>query len=231
MRRVSIVLGVVLALTVATFVSLAEEDGQFVVPGEVAAAAAARLADAHIGDLFAAMKVLASTADLQVGVWGGMRDLLAQFEQQPVSFNAWFLLPDGSYYKVEEGLTDQNLSDRAYFPKVMAGEATLGDLVVSKSTGRKSMAMTVPIERSGAVIGALGVTVYLDDLSRLIAEELALPEGFVLFAYAEDGEMALHSNPNLLLEEVAESGVDLAAAATATSSLLGWTFVVGIAGD
>lgn len=231
MRKTWVVLGAVAAWVVVPFVCGADVEASFSVSGDVAASAAAGLADAHIGGLLDMMGILASTADLQVGVWGGMRGLLGRFEGLPISFNAWYLLPDGSYYKVESGLTGKNLSDRAYFPRVMAGETTLGDLVVSKSTGRKSMVMTVPIERSGTIIGALGVTVYLDDLTELLLAALALPDGVILFAYDGSGRMAVHSDTNLLLADVSESGVDTAMSASAVSSVLGWTFVVGASGN
>jgi len=228
MKRAPILIAILLTLAAAPLVGLAEETS-VCVPCSVAAASAASLVDAHVGGLLQTMELLASTADLQVGVWTGMRDLLARFEQLPISFNAWFLLTDGSYYKVESGLTGKNLSDRAYFPKVMAGETTLGDLVVSKSTGRKSMVMTVPIVRSGAVVGALGATVYLDDLSALIANALELPSGLGFYARTADGRIALHAAPDLLLEDASTAGVS--AAAEALSEILGWVVVVGSTTD
>jgi len=228
MKRATVLTAILLALAVAPMVGLAEETS-VCIPYSVAAASAANLVDAHVGGLLYTMELLASTADLQVGVWTGMRNLLGRFEQLPISFNAWFLLPDGSYYKVESGLTGKNLSDRAYFPKVMAGETTLGDLVVSKSTGRKSMVLTVPIVRSGAVVGALGATVYLDDLSQLIADALDLPAEVGFYARTADERIALHTDPDLLLEGASTAGVS--AVAEAFSETLGWAVVVGSTGD
>ena len=158
-----------------------------------------------------------------------MQELLAEFELLPISFNIWYLLPDGNYYKVASGLTGKNLSDRAYFPIVMAGEATIGDLVVSKSTGRKSMVMTVPIERSGEIVGALGATVYLDDLADLVLATVDLPEGVVLFAHTPTGEITMHPDSDLLLESANGLDYDGPSAARANSSLLDWTFVLGFA--
>ena len=226
MRKVWITVGMAVALSAMPVASVAGEDGSLCVDGAVVAASAAGLVDAHVGGLLKMMEVLASTADLQVGLWGGMRDLLGRFEELAISFDAWFLLPDGSYYKVDGGLTGSNLSDRGYFPKVMAGEITLGDLVVSRSTGRKSMVMTVPIVREETIVGALGATVFLDDLGRLIADALALPEGIAFFAYAPDGSITLHANPERLLQDAAEAGFDRTGAAEAVSDLLGWKFVV-----
>lgn len=229
MRKTWIVFGVMLSLAIAAPMAVSQAD--YEIDASVAARAAAELADAHLGGLLDMMGILASTADLQVGVWGGMKDLLGRFEQLPVSFNAWYLLPDGSYYKVATDLASANLSDRAYFPKVMAGETTYGDLVVSKSTGRKSMVMTAPIVRSGEVIGALGATVYLDDFSTLILDALDLPAGLTLFAYTADGLIAFHPNAEVLLEDVESAGVDLDATVSATAEFLGWVFAVGPAAE
>jgi len=224
MRRTWIAVSVVLAVAVGVPAASAQETPEL---DAVVARAAAELTDAYLGSLHDMMGILASTADLQVGIWGGMQPLLERFESLPVSFNVWFLLPNGSYYKVASGLASANLSDRGYFPKVMAGEATSGDLVVSRSTGRKSMVMTVPIKRSGEVIGALGATVYLDDFSALILDALEIPEGIGLYARTAEGQIALHANADLLLEAADLSGLDEAASSSATAEFLGWVFVVG----
>ena len=224
MKRAWIVVGLVLALAV-TPVALAQDSIE--IDASVVARAAAELADAYLGGLHDMMGILATTADLQVGVWGGMQELLGRFETLPAPFDAWYLLPDGSYYKVETGLASANLSDRNYFPKVMAGEATYGDLVVSKSTGRKSMVMTVPIERSGSVIGALGVTVYLDEFSALILDALEIPEGMGLFAHTPEGRITMHADVDLLLEGADASGIEQDVPVGVASDFLGWIFVVG----
>jgi hypothetical protein len=193
----------------------------------VGVSAAAALVEAHVSWLLDSMHVVTAANELKSGDWETMKSLLGQFEESTVSYNAWFLKPDGSYYKVATGLASANLSDRAYFAKVMAGETTLGDLVVSRSTGRKSMVLTAPIEIGGVVIGALGVTLYLDDFVALIVDSLDLPADLVLYAYDASGQMALHSDVELLLEDVSSAGVDSESAVSTVSELLGWTFVLG----
>jgi len=196
---------------------------------EVGVSAAVALVEAHIGWLVDSMHVLTAANELKSGDWETMKPLLAQFEESDVSFNAWFLMPDGSYYKVATGQASANLSDRAYFPKVMAGEMTLGDLVVSRSTGRQSMVLTAPIEIGDVVIGALGVTLYLDDFVELIATSLGLSGNLVLYAFDDSGRMALHTDTELLLEDVSAAGVSAEHSVSKVSELLGWTFVLGIA--
>jgi hypothetical protein len=231
MRKIRCVAVLLAVLAVASALCVPQSETELAVGAQSVASAAAALTDAHVGNLLFMMGILASTADVQVGIWGGMQELLRRFELLPMSFNVWYLLPDGNYYQVETGLAGGNLSDRDYFPRVMAGEATLGDLVVSKSTDRKSMVMTVPIERSGEIIGALGATIYLDDLSDLILSSLELPEDLVLYAHTPTGQITLHADSTLLFEIASRAGVDSSSAVTAMSPLLGWIFVLGPATD
>jgi len=186
------------------------------------------LAETYITGLIESMHILTATADLRTGDWEQMKDLLARFEQSELSYNAWFLKPDGSYYKVETGLQSANLSDRDYYTQVMAGETTLGDLLVSRSTGRKSMILTAPIFDGASVIGALGVTLYLDDFSALLNGQLLLPEGVGFYAYRnEEPVISLHANSELLLDPLASAGILFAPGGIDVSDFLGWTFLLG----
>lgn len=187
-----------------------------------------KLAESAIVGLVESMNVMTATANMRTGEWSQMEDLVAQFEESELSYNAWFLKPDGSYYKVGSGLASANLSDRAYFSKVMGGEATLGDLVVSRSTGRKSMILTAPIFNGPSVIGALGVTLYLDDFSVYLSDALNLAEGISFYAYDQDDlVICVHPDASLLLEADSASGIQMAAGGHELSDLLGWGFVLG----
>ena len=186
------------------------------------------LAESYLSGLIESMHIMTASADLRTGDWEQMKGLLAQFEESELSYNAWFLKPDGSYYKVETGLQSANLSDRDYYTRVMAGETTLGDLLVSRSTGRKSMILTAPIYNGPSVIGALGVTLYLDDFSALLHDQLRLPEGVGFYAYRnEDPVICVHASPDSLLEPLASAGILLASGGIEVSDFLGWTFLLG----
>jgi hypothetical protein len=136
----------------------------------------------------------------------------------------WFVLPDGSYFTVDLGKTNQNLSDRAYFPRLMAGNEVLGDLVISKSTGKKSLIAAVPVKKEGEVIGGLGVSIFLDDLSTTLAEELQLPDDMVFYATTADNNVALHSDTELILAENPDLPKHVV---SETSPLTGWRFALG----
>jgi C4-dicarboxylate-specific signal transduction histidine kinase len=182
------------------------------------------LADCHISSYANALESLAITQEVQSGDWEEMSGLLANVEEAQVHGTMWFVLPDGSYSTVELEQTGMNLSDRAYFPGLMAGNKILGDLVVSKSTGEKSLIAASPVMKEGEVIGGLGVSIFLDDLSTNLAEALALPEDMVFYATTEDGEVALHSDTQIIFETnpvLAENVV------YETSPLTGWRFALG----
>ena len=226
--RIAGVFGLAIVMCSVGVVAQAQED--FTLNAAFGVRVIARLAEAHVGGLIDAMHTMTATADMRTGDWDQMEDLLAQFQESVLSYDAWFLKLDGSYYKVGTGLASANLSDRAYFARVMAGETTASDLVVSRSTGRKSMVLTAPIFNGPSVIGALGVTLYLDDFSALLHDELALPDGVDFYAYQEESSViCVHADSSLLLEPIASAGTVLAPQGLEVSDTLGWVFILGTA--
>jgi len=182
------------------------------------------LADSYIESCVNSMKVLAMTQEVQSENWEEMVGLLTKVDQIQVPGTRWFVLPDGSYFTVELGKTDKNLSDRAYFPRLMAGNNVLGDLVVSKSTGKKSLVAAVPVMKEGKVIGGLGTSIFLNDLSDILAEELGLSDSMVFYAVSAENEVALHSNTESILQEPPDLPKNVV---YKTSSLTGWRFALG----
>jgi hypothetical protein len=193
---------------------------------DVAASAAAGLFDTYLGGLIRTMSVLAIAGEVRTGDWVSMRPLLVAFQEGSLPMATWFAEPDGGYYTVDAGRSSANLSDRPYFPIVLSGEVAKGFLVVSRSTGRQSMVVAVPVFDGGQVIGVLGVSVFLDTLSEAIAEDLALPSDLAFVALTADDEIALHSDPDLLLLGADEAAVRSDDATPRMSELLDWTFWV-----
>lgn len=225
MNKAGVLAGVCLALCLA-MAGCGGCDGPAAgLDAEVGASAAVALTEADIEGVVGCMDVMALTDEVRSAEWDDMVGLLTEFEGTKVPLVAWFALPDGSYYTVDAGKVSANLSDRAYFPRVMAGETVIGDLVVSKSTGRKAMVAVVPVRDNGDVVGALGVSVYLDELSQLVAGGLDLPEDAVLYAVNGDGAIALHTDTGLIMENTSALG-ECAGAVSSESSLLGWTFTL-----
>lgn len=194
--------------------------------GAVGANAAAGIFDGYVEGLLRTMTVVALTGEARSADWETVRPLLEAFQEASLPMATWFLEPDGGYWTVDGGRSSANLSDRAYFPVVMAGEIAKGYLVVSRSTGRKSMVIVVPVIEEGEVIGGIGVSVFLDTLSEAIGESLGLPVDLAFLALTADDEIALHTDPDLLLLGSDDAGVGLGDAASAASTVLDWVFWV-----
>ena len=106
----------------------------------------------------------------------------------------------------------------------MAGNKVLGDLVVSKSTGKKSLIVAVPVRSDGEVIGGVGATIFLENLSELLAEELGLSPGMTFYAVTSEGEVALHLETGLIMGENPPLPTNVV---TKTSPLTGWRVALG----
>ena len=149
--------------------------------------------DGRLSAALTGLAAVAATDDAASGQWARLRGPLTTVSGQ-VTTNAaiWFARPSGSYYTVQKGLAGLSLADRAYFPRLMAGHDVFGDLVVSKSTGKRSCIVAVPIRAHGHVIGALGASIDLLKLSQWVNTVTALPATMVFYALNAKGETTLH---------------------------------------
>lgn len=232
MKRVLTALVAILAL-VSTAVGCASTTGGSKIDANVGVSALAALADSHIGSYANSMAALAATQDVQSGDWAVMSPMLQKVVQsdtatrvgQPASAaTMWYVLPDGSYYTVGQGKQSANLSDRPYFPRIMAGNVVIGDLVVGKSTGKKSVVIAVPVMKGGKVVGGLGSSVFLDELSATLRDELGLPDTMVFYAVNSGNEVALHSDKAMIMAAAPTLSKNVQ---SHTSSLTGWRFALG----
>jgi hypothetical protein len=149
-------------------------------------------ADLRIRSVQQSLELLVSTAEVKSGKWEAMKGLLEVYQKSDGKLIVWYVRPDGTYYTVDKGLMDVKLSDRSYFPDLMAGKEITGSLVVSKSTGQRSAVIAVPIEEAGKVLGGVGVSLFLDRLSEDVASALSLRPGVAFFALAPNGQTGLH---------------------------------------
>jgi hypothetical protein len=167
----------------------------------------AALGEGHMETVVRGLELISATEEARSGEWEKMGGLLAEFKKSGIKAAAvWFVLPDGSYYTVEKGLTGLNLSDRPYFPRLMAGEEITGELVLSKSTGKRSAVVAVPIKKNGKVIGALGTSLSVEGISRMIDEEMGLPGNLIFYALDQKGQTSLHRVSALLFGYPSDMG-------------------------
>ena len=167
----------------------------------------AALTEGHVEMVLHGLKIISSTEEAQSGEWEKMKRVLAAFEASGIKASAvWFVRTDGSYYTVAKGLVDQNISDRPYFQRLMAGEETTGDLVISRSTGKRSAVVAVPVKRDGRIIGGLGTSLDLEEMSRMLDEKMGLPQNMFFYALDQKGQTSLHRTSALLLAYPSDMG-------------------------
>lgn len=228
--------------------------GAISVPGDVALASLMTLSDGYLQKFADSFSVFALTHEARSANWSVIRTPLAAIAARNIDALVWFALPDGSYWSVQEGHASGNLSDRPYFPHVLAGETVVGPLVVSKATRKCSAIVAVPITNDrGVVIGVLGASVYLDQLSARLNNEMAMSADMIFYSFDATPLLALEWDPQLIFVDPFSLGQDIRevfeymlsldegtvryrwtaewrTVIFRRSTVTGWWYVVGIAG-
>ena len=172
------------------------EPTDFVIEGRVALASLMSIGDGHLQQIANHFRILATSEDGRSAEWERIRGPLSVVDQFGVRGLLWFALPDGSYWSVQSGKAAGNLSDRGYWPRLMAGQTVVGDLVASKATGKSSAIVAVPVRNAGgALVGVLGSSIYLDSLSLLIKREIDLQPDQIFFSVDATPIGALQDDP------------------------------------
>ncbi|MDH4230567.1 MAG: cache domain-containing protein [Nitrospirota bacterium] len=165
------------------------------------------LGEGHVENVLRGLRIMSVTEEAQSGEWDKMKGMLAEFGRSGIKAACvWFVRPDGSYYTPEKGLTGLNLRYREYFPGLMAGGEIIGDLVLSTSTGKRSVIVAVPVKKNGKIIGALGTSLAVEDISRMLDEKMGLPGNMFFYALDKKGQTALHKVSALLFAYPSDMG-------------------------
>lgn len=116
------------------------------------------------------LKVYASFSDVKSMNW----ELIEPYLQEQVTsklniYDHLFVADKEGNYSTTLLRNAGNVSDRAYFPKVMSGLTVVSDPVISKSTGSQISVIAVPIRNdAGEVVGLLGGAVNLVKLYHFV---------------------------------------------------------------
>jgi len=209
---------ILVALVLLGFPSLPyaqHADTSFTLDARSSLGAYRAMAETQLESVLGELTVLASTAEVSSGDWARIGPLLKRHSQRlSIAAAVWFAEPAGSYYTVATGLVaGQTLRDREYFPTLMAGHDVEGQLVISKSTGERSIIVGTPVWRDGHVVGALGVSVSVEKLAAWIDARLELPPNVVFYALDSAGRTALHRDSALMFEFPSDMGSESLAAA------------------
>jgi len=132
------------------------------------------------------LELIAQSPEAKAGDWQGIKAYLGMAaEELPGVY--FYVLPDGNYYSLEKDFTNLNLSNRGYFESLFAGNNVLGYDIYSRSSGKQSALMAAPIFVDGRVAGALGASVFLDELRTRLNSEMDLPETYTWFVLNQNG--------------------------------------------
>ncbi|MBL8223910.1 MAG: cache domain-containing protein [Chromatiales bacterium] len=216
-RRQVIAAGALLPLISAGTAAAAADGGSFSTDGHVALKAYKGLVEEHLAGALNALRVLAATSDAQAGEWPRTRPALKALEAGLTSAAAvWYAQPDGAYYTTAGDRAADSLGDREYFPKVMAGADVEGSLVISKSTGHRSVIVATPVRTGSRVVGALGVSIRARRLGALVEERTNLPDDLVFYAIDARGQTAIHKDPDRMFAFPSDMGDESLKAAVKT---------------
>ncbi len=181
----------------------------FSIDGEIGLASLVSLSDGYLQKMADSLQIIALCDAAETGEWELIKEPLAQAAERNVAALNWFAAPDGSYWSVQNGKEAGNLSRRAYFPKVMNGQTIIGELVVSTRTGKPVAIVDVPVRgQQDRVVGILGASVYLDRLSALLEQQMALDESIIFYSFDHTGRVALDWNPDLIFINPKKTGDD-----------------------
>ncbi len=88
-----------------------------------------------------------------------------------------------------------DISGRLYFKKTMSGISHISERVVSRITGEEVHVCSVPVYRNGEIIGIVGKSYTVDELSGIFDVSLFSDKGYIN-VINDEGEILLRSNSN-----------------------------------
>lgn len=160
--------------------------------------------DGHLTTILRPLEVIAVTTEAQSGEWQNIRPLLAMLEEKEPDALLWYAFPNGTYYTVSDGLASASLKTRSYFPVVLAGNESVGIVVVSHATGKNAAVLAVPVRNQHAVTGVVGASVYLDTLTDTLRSKV--PGPFIFYAIDTESKFALHADKGQISRNVSTIG-------------------------
>jgi len=166
---------------------------------------AAQYVDSIFMNALASLELVASTPEAKSGDWQGIKPYLKQLEHRLPGVY-FFVLPNGNYYSVALDYTNLNLTNRPYFKSLFAGNQVKGFPIYSRSSGKKSALVAAPIVVNDQVTGALGASIFLDDLAAKLDSALALPQDYNWFVLNSEGNDMLDRDMDFIFMNALTQG-------------------------
>ena len=129
--------------------------------------------------------------------------------EYPYIFLAHTVRFDGMNIARSDREAPKNYGDRDYVKTVLAGAPMGRQFVISKTTGKPSFVLSVPINKDGLVVAVLGIAMDVDELTRKITS-LRIGESGYAFIVDDTGSVVAHphARQNLAKHPALASGGD-----------------------
>ena len=203
-----------LVITVFAFVlcaGLASAAAPFQVNGEVGLSALVALSDGRMQSLASTLEAISESPAVRSGEWNTIQRPLREAAALGIPGVLFYAAPDGTYWTLSGGKARANVADRPYFRQAMSGRVSIGDLVTSLSTGKPQTIVAVPVRNEGgSVIGVLAGSIFLEDLSARLKQELGIGSNVIFWAIDGTGKIAIHSDATNLFVEPRKMSPSLA---------------------
>lgn len=190
------------ALLVASCTVWARAAAPFQINGDVGLSALIALSDGRMQSMASILEAVAKSPSVQSGQWSNVQRPLREAAALGIPGVLLFATPDGTYWTLAGGKMNARIADRDYFKTAMSGHVSIGDLVTSRSTGKPQTIVAVPVRNaSGSVIGVLAGSIFLEDLSAQLKQELGIGPNVIFWAIDGTGKIAIHSDASNLFVE------------------------------
>jgi methyl-accepting chemotaxis protein len=166
------------------------------------------LVEEHLAGVLHSIRAVAVSSEAKSANWERTKPILDRLSNDLETDAAvWYAMPDGTYFSTDaEGLTEKNLSDRSYFPRLMSGKDVEGDLVLSKSTGHRSVVVATPVMADGKVVAAIGVSLRLRLISQFVEKNTQLPTNMYFYSMNADALISTHRNIDRMFKHPTDIG-------------------------
>lgn len=165
----------------------------------------ASLIETYMQHALTSLRLIAISPATRSGIWPEIRPGLHTL-CNAIPGAALYIEPDGNYYSVQHDYTGLNVSDREYFEPLFNGEEVHGSLIYSRSAGKQSVLMAVPVFEEGEVTGGVALSIFLDDFQQLISQSLNLSSDYLWYVIDEEAYTVLHPRKDFVFMNPLKQG-------------------------
>jgi methyl-accepting chemotaxis protein len=156
------------------------------------------------------IKILARSSDIQSPDTVAKNEFIRKFTEEMKLYDGnTFISPNGvvtaDTFEKSIGI---NLAERKFFKDGMNGISSYSDVVIAKTTGKRSIVVASPvIGKNGEALGVLTGLVNVDSFTSTFLKDLKLGEGGYPILVDNLGQIQYHTNQELIGKKVEEAGL------------------------